>query len=484
MNVADQRDYYREFIDELRKLGELLDIKDEVDPHLEMGAIMSYANTNRAPAQHFTNVKGVLEGMSFAGGLWGNVRRMAVALGLSPDTDFHGLADFYGPAMEGRLPPVYVDEGKCQQNVYVGDDVDLTLLPAPFYRPQDGGPYIGTINVGVTKDPDSDWINWGTYRGMLHDRNSIGTLLYPFGHGGMMLQKYHDRGIPMEMALFYGGDPVYHLLAGAGIPANVAELEVAGAIRNTPVELVKCKTIDIFVPANAELVIEGMIRPGDIKPEGPFGEYPGYVVTGEVERPVFRVSGVTHRDDPIVPGCVFGAPIDDSPEWAIEMSARIKSSLLAAGVPVDKVAIPDCCGNHAIAVSTKTTFAGIPQLISKIVWADRNGRVIPHVIVVNDDVDPASLEDVFHAWATKCNPARDIYIDKGSFNSPLTPFIHTSPLKELGGGGGNVLYDCTWPIECPPDDVPFRLAFENTYPEELKESVKEKAKAWGLIKPS
>ena len=122
-------------------------------------------------------------------------------------------------------------------------------------------------------------------------------------------------------------------------------------------------------------------------------------------------------------------------------------------------------------------------MLAKIVWTDRNGRGLPHVFVVNDDIDPADMDAVFHAFTTKCNPIQDIYIDNDSYNTPLTPYLHKNPLKELGGGGGNVLYDCTWPFDWTPDEIPHRLGFEDTYPEELKLQVKEKAKLWGLDKP-
>jgi 4-hydroxy-3-polyprenylbenzoate decarboxylase len=472
---------FREFLEELKRIGELVEIDDRVDPDLEAGAVMSLANKYHAPAQLFNNVKGVLSGARMVNGIRGNRARLAVTLGLSHTTDYHTLVDFYGRIAKQRLPPQIVDSGPCQQNVLLRDEVDITRFPAPRYRPQDKRPYIGTMSVGVTKDPDSDWTNWGTYRGMLQDTASMGVLLYPFGHGGMIMRRYHARGKPMEYAQFYGGDPVYHLLAGSGIDYGVSEVEVAGGIRQEPVKLVKCKTVDLYVPASAELVLEGTIAPEDRLPEGPFGEFPGYVVTGELEREVLRVSAVTYRDDPILPVTIFGAPISDSPQLGIEMSARIKQSLLAKGLPIDRVAVPICCGHFAIVVSTDTPYAGIPQMIAQIVWTDRNGMNVPHVFVVNTDVDPADLEEVFHAFATKCNPVEGISIFKGMYNCPLAPYLHRNPMKEKGFGGGNVLYDCTWPVDWPTEKIPHRLAFENTYPDELKARVLAKARKWKLI---
>lgn len=472
---------FRDFLDELKSVGELVEIDDEVDLELEAGAIMSLANKYHAPAQLFNNIKGVAAGARMVNGIRGNTARISLTLGLSHETDYHSLVDYYGRVMKKRLPPETVSEGPCQENVLLGDDIDITRFPAPRYRPQDRSRYLGTMNVGVTRDPDSDWINWGTYRGMLQNARALGVLLYPFGHGGMIMKKYHDRGRTMEYAQFYGGDPLYHLLAGSGIDYGVSEAEVAGGIRGEPVKLVKCRTVDLHVPANAELVIEGTIAPGDLLPEGPFGEFPGYVVTGEHDREVLRVSAVTHRDRPILPVTVFGAPISDSPQLGIEMSARIKQTLLDRGLPVHKVAVPVCCGHFAIIVSTDTPYAGIPHMIAQTVWLDRNGMNVPHVFVVNRDVDPVDLEEVFHAFSTKCNPVRNIRVFEGMYNCPLAPYLHRAPMKEKGYGGGNVLYDCTWPIDWKPEDIPHRLAFDDTYPEDIKSRVLEKVRRWKLF---
>ena len=472
---------FRDFLAEHERIGELVEIDDEVDQDLEVGAIMSLANKHHAPAQLFNNVRGVAAGARMINGIRGNVARLAVTFGLPPDTDYHVLVDYYGAIAKQRLAPVVVDAGPCQEHVQTGDAVDITVLPAPRYRPQDKKRYLGTMNVGVTQDPDSAWTNWGTYRGMMHDAQAMGVLLYPFGHGGMVLKRHHDRGKTMQYAQFYGGDPLYHVLAGSGIDYGVSEVEVADGIRGEPVQLVKCKTVDLYVPANAELVLEGTIAPGDLLPEGPFGEFPGYVVTGEVKRNVLRVSAVTHRDNPIVPVTIFGAPISDSPQLGIEMSARIKQRLRDKGLPVHKVAIPICCGHFAVVVSTDTPYAGIPHLIAQTVWTDRNGMNVPHVFVVNADVDPANLEEVFHAFSTKCNPVEGVHIFNGMYNCPLAPYLRRGPMKEKGHGGGNVLYDCTWPLGWLPEETPHRLAFDNTYPEELKEQVAAKARRWNLI---
>jgi len=140
---------------------------------------------------------------------------------------------------------------------------DLDLLPIAKLHPQDGGPYIGTLNIGVCKDFDSEWVNWGTYRGMKHDKKSTGLWLGPLNQGGQILKKYRAADRVMEYAMFFGGDPMHNIVASASVPPGVSEVEVVGGIRGEAVKLVKCKTVDLYVPANAEIVLEGTVRPGD-----------------------------------------------------------------------------------------------------------------------------------------------------------------------------------------------------------------------------
>ena len=472
---------FRAWIHELERTGNLVRIDDEINAQTEAGAVMRYANEQESPAQLFTNVKDAMPGSSLLGGPFATKERIAIAFGFPPDTSYSVLTDAFASALATkRIKPEIVDSGSCQENVLLGDDVDLFKLPIAKLHPQDGGPYVGTLNIGVCKDYDSDWINWGTYRGMVHDKQSTGLWLGPLNQGGQILKKYHADGKTMEYAMFFGGDPMHNILASCGVPAGVSEVEVVGGVRGEAVKLVKCKTVDLYVPENAEIVLEGTCAPGDLKPEGPFGEYPGYVVSGTNDRPVFRLSAMTWRTNPILPATCLGVPVDDSVMWLLEVASSVKEALIAKGMPILDVAVPEFSGCHAVVVSTKTPHAGIPQFIASVSWTDRNASYFPYVIVVDEDVDPWNLNEVFHAICTKCNPVKDIHIFPGAVNSPLTPFIAGDPLRELGAGGGNVLFDCTWPVEWTAEQRPHRLAFNNTYPDDVKEMVLENAVRWGL----
>ncbi|MBV9172657.1 MAG: UbiD family decarboxylase, partial [Chloroflexi bacterium] len=454
-------------------------------------------------AQLFTNIKDAMKGARLLGGLHATYPRLAVMLGLPPETGYHDLIDFFGEAFQRRIKPVIVDSGACQQNVMVGEQLDLFKFPVPKLTPVDGGRYIGTMCNCVTKDPDSDWVNWGTYRSQVHDQRTCSVWINPYQHGGLILNKYASRGQKMEYVQFFGGDPVYSIVAGADIPYGVSEVEVAGGIRGEPVKLVKCKTVDLYVPADAEIVLEGTVDPAETRDEGPFAEYAGYATMEVLKRPIYHVSAVTYRDDPILPATCLGIPTTDELMQTLYAPPQVKERLRIQGLPDCKVAVWAQSGLSTIVVSTsggvdkprsmgaqeqnphpipgRAAYAGIPQRIASTVWSTHWGALYPFVIVVDDDVDPANTEQVLHALLTKCNPTRDIHIYPGYGNSPILPYLPKGPLWNSGYGGGNCLFDCTWPIEWDTADIPVRIAFDTTYPPEIREKVLANVNKWGLL---
>ena len=474
---------FRGFLDVLEKYDQLVRIDHEVDWDLELGAMMRYCNEKRAPAQLYGNVKDCLPGASVTGGLYTTNERVAIAFGLSPDTDYHDLVEFYAEAMTKRLASVIVDSGPCQEVVNIGDDIDLLQYPVPRAHDTDGGPYgrfMFTVNTGVCKDPDSDWVNWGTYRGQIQAPNAVGVYLQPQNHGGRIWAKYNERKQVMEYASFQGSDPLCFILSSSGIPYGHSEVEVIGGVRGRPVELVKCKTVDLYVPADAEFVVEGTITPGDLMEEGPFGEYPGYTVAGIEKRPVVRVSAVTHRKDPILTSICIGIPPAEGINWALQLAGVLKKTLQDKGIPILKVAVPEESGFHSVVVSTKKPHGGVPQMIAFTIWTDQVGKYFPYVVVVDEDVDPANLSEVYHAICTKCEPANKIHVYKDTAASPLTPYVRRGKHKDEGFGGSNVLLDCTWPFDWEAHEIPIREAFETSYTEEMKQRAKAILKNYGI----
>jgi 4-hydroxy-3-polyprenylbenzoate decarboxylase len=476
------REDLREFIDRLHETGDLVCVEEEVDWNVEAGAIMRRANEIGAPAQLFEKLKGYPRGYRLLGGCLSSFGRLAVAMGLPSDSEYRVLVDEFVQRSENPVKPIVVASGPCKQNTMKGDGVDLLRFPIPVLHPQDGGRFVGTLNVGVCKDPDSDWVNWGMYRAMVHDRKTTGLALTPLNHGGILLRKHTQRNLPMDYVIFMGSAPVTYLVAASGVPYGVNEVDIVGGFRGEPVPLVKCETNDFMVPADAEIVIEGVVQPGEKKAEGPFGEYPGYVVSGVVERPVFRVNAITHRNDPILTATCLGMPTDEGHVLCgIAYAAEFKIGLKRQGVPFKEIYIPPESGLHTVIVSTKLPHHGVPFLIASTIWSDRNGRYIPKVIVVDDDVVPSNLAQVFHAFSTKCHPVSGINRVEGVLNSPLTPYLPPET-RDAVMGGGYVLFDCTYPANWREEDKPKLISFSGAYDPALQQRVLDRWKSYGFVK--
>ena len=223
----------RSFIKRLEEEGELARIKVEVDLKYELGAIArkTYVIPS-SPALLFEKVKDYKTPV-FTSGL-ATFRRIAIALGLDPDTDEKTLIQTYVERIGKPLKPVIVKDGPCKENKIFGKDVNVLKFPVPWWGEKDGGRYIGTWHQVVTRDPDTGWTNVGTYRMMVHEANICGIMLSPFQHAGMMYAKYKQMNKPMPIAITIGNDPVLSLVSSAPFPANINEWEMAGALRGKP----------------------------------------------------------------------------------------------------------------------------------------------------------------------------------------------------------------------------------------------------------
>src|SRR6266545_4444624 len=209
-----------------------------------------------------------------------------------------------------RIAPKYVTDGPIFENVMRGDDVDVTRFPAPKWHEPDGGRYIGTGSFNVTRDPDEGWINCGTYRVMIHDARTAGFYISPGKHGRQMRDKYQARGEPMPVAV------------------------VCGGVRGRPVEVIEGPVTGLPIPANAEIVVEGFVEPGNERTEGPFGEWTGYYASDLRPEPVLDIKAVYYRNDPILLGCVPQRPPDEICRYrAVVRSALLRENILKAGVP-------------------------------------------------------------------------------------------------------------------------------------------------------
>ena len=468
----------REFLAILDKHGELQAIKKEVDWNLEAGAIMRRCNETRGPVQLFEKIKDH-PGHRLAGGLLASFRRVALAMEMDPEASFAEIIDEFNARQRNPIKPILVSTGPCKENILLGDDVDLTIFPSPLIHGNDGGRFMGTWNVGVCKDPDSDWINWGTYRHMIHDRNSTGVFIIPQQHVGVLYSKYEKQNRPMPYTVIIGSEPMVNLISSNSIPYGVSEVDIVGGLRREPVRLVKCETNDLLVPDTSEIVLEGEVLPHIRKDEGPFGEYAGYQISGAVPRPVFKVKAVTYRNDPILTSSCIGTPVDDSHIVnSIGYTSDFKRNLIEGGFPITGIYMPPEAATHMVIVATETPYPYIANRIACSIWSQPKGWVIPRVIVVNSDVDPTNMNEVIHALSTKCHPVKGTMTIERLPTSPITGFLSNEERSQ--GFGCGALYDCTWPLNWKPEHVPARSSFNDVYPEEIKERVLTNWKDYGF----
>jgi phenyl-phosphate phosphatase/carboxylase subunit beta len=391
----------RSFLQLLEDKGELARIQSSVSLNQELGAVCLRNLRNNGPGLLFERVGE--HDVSLAVDLLASRQRYALALGVEVDQ----LAVEWNRRTKNLIPPVIVENGLCQQNVWVGDQVDLTRLPVPTWNERDGGPYL-TLSCHISKDPETQARNVGVYRNQLHDRNTLGILVEPYGH--LRYQWSKRPGEPFPVAIVLGADPVVPMAAVAPVPYGRDELAVAGALRGKPLELVPCVTIPLEVPAFAEIVIEGEILLDELRDEGPFGEFTGYYGGHRAPRPVIRVKAITCRDRPILHAVYEGQPPSGSAIIvAVPREAELMRQISLPGIKRAHMTRGGGGALHAV-VSVDKPYEGFGKYVGLAVLGTTAGRGIKQVIVVDDDIDPADPIQVEWAIATRVQPHRDIEI--------------------------------------------------------------------------
>jgi 4-hydroxy-3-polyprenylbenzoate decarboxylase len=261
----------------------------------------------------------------------------------------------------------------------------------------------------------------------------------------------------------------------------VSEVEVAGGVMGEPIELVKCKTVDLEVPAHAEIILEGEILPDVTVEEGPFGEYTGFRSSPRMPRAVYRVNCITHRNDPILAMSNMGCPVDDcAATLAVCWRAQVKAILEREGIPIKGVYLPPEGIGHLVVVSTETPYNNIATQIGNIIFSSRMGNLWIHeVIVVDEDVDPYDMRQVIHSVATKCHPVRGIRVIDNTPGNPLAPFLNF--YERTWSKSAKVIFDCTWPLDWNREtEVPIKSAFNTIYSEEIQKKVLDNWKKYGF----
>jgi 4-hydroxy-3-polyprenylbenzoate decarboxylase/2,5-furandicarboxylate decarboxylase 1 len=340
--------------------------------------------------------------------------------------------------------------------VLTGDQVDLLALPLPIYSGRDGGAYV-TVALEISRDPEDGSANASIYRVMRLDRNHLAVMSHAFQGLGTHIAKAAQLGVRLDVAIVNGVDPVLLYAAQAKVPHGFDELTIAGGINGEPVDVVRGKTVDVLVPATAELVIEGRIHPGETATEGPFGEFTGYYGPAEAN-PVIEVTAITHRRDPIFLAGLTGVPTTDNHVLkAFAYESTLYEDLHRTFPEVTAVAFPDWGGTQYVAViALRQRYKGEARHL--ILAALGHASRPKWVIVVDDDIDVHDTERVLWAMVTRGQPAEDVVTVAGVAGGPLDP---SAPEKEVISVMG---FDATRPFgEAFPEvvDVPgaddFRL---------------------------
>ncbi len=338
----------REYIERLKEYGEVVEINEEVGWNLEASAFCTMSNRIEGPALLFNKLKGYPEGYRLLGSPYGGTRknswkRLAIGLGLEPDISYEEFCRELFMRFTHPIKPTVVSTGPCKEEIHIGKEANIFEFPIPYIHNGDGGRYGGTIVCIITKDPDSDWVNWGNYRWMAHTKNKLGGDFQIGQHMPDMYYEYERRGEPMPFCMAIGGAPASWIASTLAIPKGYSEADFVGGMLMQPVELVRAETNNLLVPAHAEVIIEGEVRPGERWDEGPFGEYDGFMNTPRRPQPVYRIHAITHRKNPTWPFCAEGTRFNDSA--AIPSSTYggiLTGAMKFSGLPVTNLrALPE-----------------------------------------------------------------------------------------------------------------------------------------------
>lgn len=460
----------REFIDALESAGELVRISAEVDPDLEISEIAARVMREYGPALLFENVRG--SRIPVLINAYGSARRMAMALGVSeldevsdritalieikPPTSFRAALKMLPQVAQVRnFPPRTIKSAPSQNTVLRGDDVDLSLLPVIKCWPEDGGRYI-TLPQVITKNPETGAQNLGMYRIQVIDRATV--ILHSQAHHDTArhLRMYRERGITkVPCAVAIGGASVACYAATAPMPPELDELILAGFLREEPVEMVTCVDVDLKVPAQADIVLEGYIDLDDIRTEGPFGDHTGFYTLRD-EYPAFHITAMTMRKDPVYCTTIVGQPPKED-YFLGKATERIFLAILKKTIPeIVDMNLPIFGVFHNFCfVSIRKEYPHHARKVMYALWGLGQMSTTKYIVVVDSDVDVQNTDSVMFYVGSNVDPERDVQIVRG----PIDVLDHAT---NMTGFGGKLGIDATrkWKSEGFPREWPKELEMD------------------------
>lgn len=470
----------RTWLKEVENLG-LLKKLEGVDANLELGAITHMNAKSKKWTILFDKIKGYQEGFRVLVGVLLDSKRVALTFGLPTNITEIELVKWFRERMNyarknyQKYDPEFVKTSPVMTHVEKGDKVNILKFPAPKWNEYDGGNYIGTAVTVITKDPETGWVNAGTYRLMVHNEKELGTWIASARHARLHMYKYFEKGEEVPVVISLGNHPALFAMSGIEVPHGVSEYNYLGAMIDYNWKVVEGPLTGLPIPADGEIVMEGYITK-EMRDEGPFGEYYGYYAGGRTKQPVIRIEAVYYRDNPIILGTSPGRPPYDYSYYRCPVrAALIWEELEAAGIPgIQGVWAHEAGFSRAFnVISIKQLYAGHARqvgLIASACHAAAHGSRF--TVVVDEDIDPSNLYDVIWAMSSRTDPEKGIDIIRDMPDTPLDPISERKEFAEEYSLGRVIIYACK----------PFSQAIRNTFPRtvepspELQKEVKNKWK--------
>jgi len=423
----------RGFLENLERANQLLKVSREVDTQYEIAAGIRKTSDVEGPALLFDNVKNH-PGWRVLGGLFATRKLVAMGLGVTEDK----LLERYLTLENKRIPSEMLPTGPVKEIRWTGDDVDLNKVPISVHSEKDCGAYV-TIGVQIGKDPDTRIPNVSIHRMLRLGKDRLSLWAPPDHHLGRMIVKAEDRGEGLEVATAIGVDPTIIIGSQARVPYGVDEFAVSGGLRGAPVKVTKCETIDVEVPAYAEVVIEGVTIPGERVSDGPYGEYPG-TYSESKQSPVVKVTAITMRQNPIYQTALTGFPVTENHTLIECANAALVYRTVSTITPEIKDVSVTAGGtfrHHAVVSMRKRHEAEARNIILALL---ATGAGFKRVVVVDEDIDVHDPVDVEWAINTRVQPDKDVIIVPNLMCSTLDPSV---PAPRTTAGWG---VDATMPL--------------------------------------
>ena len=434
------------FLKVLERENELRRIETPLDPRLEIAEVTDRVCKKNGPALLFTQpATGRFPVLTNA---LGSYRRMSLALEAgSLDEVAESVTAFLEMEPAGTLAeklrllprlkrladifPRMVRHAPCQEQVYLHDDVDLSMLPVLTTWPGDAGPFI-TLPLVITKNPETGVRNVGMYRMQIFDKRTTGMHWHRHKGGAHHYHLAGQRGQRLEAAVALGPDPAVTYAATAPLPDEMDELLFAGFLRRAPVGLAQCKTVDLQVPANSQFVLEGYLEPGERRREGPFGDHTGFYSLAD-DYPVFHVTALTHRLDAVYPATLVGPPpMEDC--YMGKATERIFLPLIKKQLPeIKDINLPlEGVFHNLCFVSMDKRYPGHVRKVMYALWGLGQMMLTKIIVAVDADTNVQNLSEVLWRLGNNVDPRRDVVILEG----PLDALDHASPQPLYGGKMG------------------------------------------------